>query len=162
MSLRKILFIAFGCFTLIVTARAEDIYLSPALQTNTPVILTPAPGPAPRINGPEVYGARPGHPFLYRIPAQGERPMKFSARSLPRGLRLDSKTGIITGITPRAGEYSVTLRARNRQGKDQHIFKIVSGETLALTPPMGWNDWYAYLRNITDDKMRQATDIIIG
>ncbi|HWH67919.1 MAG TPA: NPCBM/NEW2 domain-containing protein, partial [Candidatus Sulfotelmatobacter sp.] len=35
------------------------------------VILTPKPGPAPRINGPKVYGCRPGSPFLYRIPAQG-------------------------------------------------------------------------------------------
>ena len=30
--------------------------------------LTPKPGPAPHINGPKVYGCRPGHPFLYRIP----------------------------------------------------------------------------------------------
>lgn len=143
-------------------ARADDVYLSPALQTNEPVILTPAPGPGPRINGPEVYGARPGHPFLYRIPAQGERPMNFSARGLPRGLHLDPDTGIITGITPRAGKYSVTLRARNRHGKDSRILKIVSGDTLALTPPMGWNDWYAYYNRITDAKMRQAADIIVS
>jgi len=143
-------------------ARADDEYFSPALQTNEPVILTPTPGPAPRINGPEIYGARPGHPFLYRIPAQGGRPMKFSARGLPGGLALDSHTGIITGITPRAGEYTVTLRARNRHGKDTRIFKIVSGETLALTPPMGWNDWYAHKNRITDAKMRQAADIIVS
>ncbi len=34
-------------------------------------ILTPKPGPEPRINGPRVYGVRPGKPFLYRIPATG-------------------------------------------------------------------------------------------
>jgi len=28
-------------------------------------ILTPAPGAIPHINGPQVYGCRPGHPFLY-------------------------------------------------------------------------------------------------
>src|ERR1051325_6736964 len=55
-----------------------------------PVILTPRPGPAPRINGPKIYGARPGNPFLYRIPVQGERPMRFSASRLPRGLNLDA------------------------------------------------------------------------
>jgi alpha-galactosidase len=159
--LRQILIIAAGYFVLNSAARAEDVYLSPALQTNE-VILTPRAGPAPHINGPEVYGARPGHPFLYRIPTQGERPIKFSAKGLPKGLRLDSHTGIIAGTTPRAGEYTVTLRARNRQGIDSRIFKIVSGETLALTPPMGWNDWYAHYHRITDDKMRQAADIIVS
>ena len=43
------------------------------------VILTPKPGPQPRINGPKVYGARPGHPFLYRIPCTGTRPIRFTA-----------------------------------------------------------------------------------
>jgi alpha-galactosidase len=38
-------------------------------------ILTPKPGPAPRINGPRVYGCRPGNPFIYRIPTTGLRPM---------------------------------------------------------------------------------------
>ena len=162
MYLRQILLIAAGCFTLIGAARAEDEYLSPALQTNAEIILTPRPGPAPRINGPEVCGARPGHPFLYHIPTQGERPIKFSAKGLPKGLHLNSSTGIITGTTPRAGEYTVTLRARNLRGSDRRIFKIVSGETLALTPPMGWNDWYAHTRRITDAKMRQAADIIVS
>ncbi|HEV2455140.1 MAG TPA: putative Ig domain-containing protein [Verrucomicrobiae bacterium] len=159
---RRTLTVAAGFFVFIAAACANDEYLSPALQTNQPVILTPAPGPAPRINGPAVYGARPGHPFLYRIPAQGERPIKFSAKGLPRGLRLDSRTGIITGTTPAAGEYTVTLRARNHHGQDSRIFKIVSGETLALTPPMGWNDWYAHYNRISDSKMRQAADIIVS
>ncbi|MGH7996800.1 MAG: NPCBM/NEW2 domain-containing protein, partial [Opitutaceae bacterium] len=106
------------------------------------VILTPKPPPAPRINGPKVYGCRPGHPFLYRIPATGERPLRFSARGLPAGLQLDAATGIITGTAPARGTYAVTLRARNRHAENSRIFKIVSGDTLALTPPMGWNDWY--------------------
>jgi len=33
-------------------------------------ILTPAPGPAPKINGASIYGARPGRPFLYRAGAE--------------------------------------------------------------------------------------------
>src|SRR6478609_4083014 len=74
-------------------------------------ILTPAVSPKPRINGPKVYGVRPGHPFLYLIPATGERPMKFSARTLPKGLRLDSSTGVIAGRIKKAGDYSVMLTA---------------------------------------------------
>lgn len=127
-----------------------------------PYLLTPRPGPAPRINGPRVYGARPGNPFLYRIPAQGERPMTFSASGLPEGLQLDPQSGIVTGTTPRRGEYQVTLRARNSHGKDSRAFKLVSGDTLSLTPQMGWNHWYAHYNRITDAMMREAADIMIN
>jgi len=126
-----------------------------------PYLLTPKPGPAPRLNGPTIYGARPGHPFLYRIPAQGERPMTFSASDLPQSLQLDAHTGIITGTTPPRGEYKVTLRAKNSHGRDRRAFKLVSGDTLSLTPQMGWNSWYAHYDRITDKMMREAADIMI-
>jgi alpha-galactosidase len=42
-----------------------------AMSWETAVILTPAPGPAPRINGTRLFGVRPGSPFLFRIPAPG-------------------------------------------------------------------------------------------
>jgi len=131
-------------------------------QTEEAVILTPKPGPAPRINGPKVYGAHPEHPFLYRIPAQGERPMVFSAKHLPPGLQLDATSGIITGFTPRAGDYIVVLHAKNSHGEDNRTFKIISGDTLSLTPSMGWNDWYAHYRSITAEKVCQAADILIS
>ena len=102
-------------------------------------ILTPKPPPAPRINGPAVYGARPGNPFLYRIPCTGERPIQFSATALPAGLSLDAATGIISGTTPAAGEHVVTLQAQNAAGRAERRLRIVAGDTLALTPPMGWN-----------------------
>src|SRR4051794_1686747 len=60
-------------------------------------ILTPAPPATPRINGPTIYGERPGRPFLYHIPATGERPMTFVVDGLPNGLKLNDKTGDITG-----------------------------------------------------------------
>lgn len=125
-------------------------------------ILTPKPGPAPRINGPKVYGARPGNPFLYRIPAQGQRPMVFSVNNLPKGLNLDPGSGIISGVTPDRGEYKTTLHARNKSGEDSRPFKIVSGDTLSLTPSMGWNHWYAHYNRITDQMMREAADILVS
>lgn len=126
-----------------------------------PYLLTPKPGPAPRLNGPTVYGVRPGNPFLYRIPAQGERPMTFTAKGLPRTLKLDSQTGIITGTNPARGEYKVTFTAKNKHGRSRRPFKIVSGDTLSLTPQMGWNHWYAHYDRITDAMMREAADIMI-
>jgi len=124
--------------------------------------LTPRPGAAPELHGPEVYGARPGHEFLYRIPATGVRPMKFSATGLPASLKLDSTTGMITGRTPARGEYKVTLRAANAHGSASRPFRVVAGDTLALTPPMGWNDWYTHYDRVTDKLMRQAADAMIA
>ncbi len=43
-----------------------------------------------------------------------------------------------------------------------HHFKLVVGDTLALTPPMGWNDWYTHYERITDALMRQAADAMIS
>lgn len=125
-------------------------------------ILTPRPGPGPRLNGPRVYGCRPGHPFLYRIPCTGERPIKFSASGLPGSLRLDRSTGIVTGAAPAKGEYNLTFRAVNARGSSERTFRIVSGDKLALTPPMGWNHWYAHYCRITDSLMREAADIMVS
>lgn len=133
-----------------------------AVPTEEAVILTPKPAPTPRLNNPSVYGCRPGNPFLFRIPAQGERPMTFSAQGLPSSLKLDKQTGIISGTAPTRGEYTVTLRARNARGKASRALRIVSGDTLALTPPMGWNHWYAHYDRITDRMMRDAADIVIS
>jgi alpha-galactosidase len=125
------------------------------------VLLTPQPGKEPHINGPLVYGVRPGHDFLYRIPCTGERPIEFSVRQLPDGLVLDKQSGIIRGTTPAAGNYPMTLVAKSAQGMDMRAFKIIAGDTLALTPPMGWNSWYAHYRHISDSLMRAAADAMV-
>src|ERR1041385_3137343 len=91
-----------------------------AESTNTPAaapeIRTPKPSPTPRINGPGIFGVRPGHPLLYHIPATGERPMEFSAANLPVGLQVNSKSGLITGSLKNPGEHTVLLRAKNSKG----------------------------------------------
>ncbi len=128
-----------------------------------PVFLTPKPGPEPKINGPRVYGCRPGRPFLYRIPCTGTRPIRFAADNLPPSLSLDPNTGIIRGTAPRqAGSYVVTLKAQNERGSDSRPFRIVVGDTLALTPPMGWNHWYTFYNHITDRLFRKAADAMIA
>jgi len=125
-------------------------------------VLTPKPGPAPRINGPLVYGCRPGNPFLYRIPCTGKRPIHFSAQHLPKSLSLDAATGIITGTTPARGDYEVVFKAENFHGTATRMFKLIAGDGLALTPPMGWNSWYVYFNRVTEADMKSATDAMIA
>ncbi len=125
------------------------------------VILTPEPSPNPKINGPDVYGVRPGSPFLYIIPATGERPMNFSVENLPDGLQLDSNTGIITGTIAKQGEYVVTFKAENNLGSSEKKFRIVCGDKIALTPPMGWNSWNCFASSVSDKKVRSAAEAMI-
>jgi alpha-galactosidase len=127
------------------------------------VILTPQPGPGPRINGPPVFGARPGRPFIYRIACTGKRPMRFAVQHLPAGLTVDPSSGIISGHVPyEPGNYEVTLTAKNSAGRAERAFTIVVGDTLALTPPMGWNSWYIHYHRVTGKVMREAADQMIA
>jgi alpha-galactosidase len=115
-------------------------------------ILTPPPPDTPRVNGPRVFGARPGSVFLYTIPATGKRPMTFAADGLPAGLALDAATGRITGRVAVAGRYKVTLRATNALGSAARDFTIMIGEKLALTPPLGWSSWNCFGNEISQEK----------
>ncbi len=127
----------------------------------SPYILTPPLPKKARINGATVYGQRPGRPFLYRIPASGEKPIYFSAKNLPQGLTLDKNTGIISGKVEKAGEYKIVLTAENKYGKDEKEFTIKIGDTIALTPPMGWNSWNAWGLAVDAEKVKAAADAFV-
>jgi len=124
-------------------------------------ILTPAASSSPRINGPGIFGARPGSPFFYAIPATGNRPMQFAADGLPAGLSLDAATGKITGSVKTAAEYKVTLHATNALGSAQKEFRIVIGDKIALTPPMGWNSWNCWGDSVSQDKMLRSAKALV-
>lgn len=88
--------------------------------------------------------------------------MEFSSSSLPGSMKLDSRTGIVTGTTPsKKGKYVVTFEARNGDGDDSAQWVLMVGDTLALTPPMGWNHWYTHYHFITDKKVRAAADAMV-
>ncbi|HVS54066.1 MAG TPA: putative Ig domain-containing protein [Opitutaceae bacterium] len=124
-------------------------------------ILTPKSAAAPRVNGPKIFGVRPGAPLLYSIPATGERPMTFIVDSLPDDLKLDPATGRITGTLRQPGEYPMTLRARNARGAAEKPFRIVVGEEIALTPAMGWNSYNCFGERVTQDlALRAARQIV--
>ncbi len=134
-----------------------------------PASLTPLPRPEPRIHGPSVLGARPGAPFLYTIPATGDRPIEFSVDRLPPGLQLDAATGRITGqapvietpnpavANPEGGlAYDVVLQARNARGTSTKRLRMIIGEKIARTPPMGWNSWNCWAGAVDQDKVLRS------
>ncbi len=133
-----------------------------AAPPEVPVVLTPSPSPKPRINGAQVFGVRPGSPFLFTVAATGDRPMTFSASGLPKGLQLDPESGRITGALNERGIHVVTLHAKNALGTAERQLRIVCGDTIALTPPMGWNSWNCFACDVSDAKVRAAAQAMVA
>src|ERR1043165_1317732 len=102
---------------------------APPTSRNThreePIILTPKPSHSPRINGAKIFGVRPGSPFLFTIPATGDRPLCFAAENLPTGLRVNENNGQITGSLAMRGEFMVTLKASNALGSSARPLRVV-------------------------------------
>jgi alpha-galactosidase len=142
------------CLASSAAAQEKPAAAAAEIPDYTAHILTPPAPDTPRINGARVFGVRPGNPFLYTIAATGKRPMHYSADDLPSGLILDNVTGRITGRIAEPGDYKVTLGAKNAAGKTTRELRIVCGDRLALTPPMGWNSWNAGGPHISDEKIR--------
>jgi len=147
--LRYLSITSIAYLAVVFTLRAQDS--SGAKLPDSAVILTPKPGAAPHINGPKIFGVRPTHPILFTIPATGTRPIVFSADKLPAGVQLDKNTGRLSGSIDKPGEYTLTLHAHNKAGQATRTLKLVVGEHVALTPPMGWNSWNIYATKISQD-----------
>ena len=130
--------------------------VAPSPYSEAPYILSPKPARTPRINSPRVFGARPGHPFLFTLAATGERPLTFAAEGLPEGLALDSKTGRITGTVAKPGTYSTIVRATNTLGTAEQKLRIEIGERISLTPALGWNSWNCWAAAVDQDKILRS------
>jgi len=124
----------------------------------TPYILTPAVAAKIRINGPDVFGERPGNPFLYRVPATGQKPLYYKAAGLPDGLTIDGVTGIITGSVKQKGDYQVTFTVTNKLGSSTKKFTIKIGDLIGLTPALGWNSWNAFGLSVNDQRVKVAAN----
>lgn len=150
------------------------IYLAPgakdkpiAITSNGP--LEPAPpianddSPMPKIHGARVTGGTPGYDFLFLIPATGEAPLSFFAKNLPDGLKLDEKTGIISGKLAKEGKTVVELTASNKLGSAHRKLTIIAGDhVLAQTPPMGWNSWNVWGLSVDEQKVKDAADAMVN
>ncbi len=146
-----------GCM-LTATAEAQDSMS----VVRTAAILTPKQGPEPRINGQKVFGVRPAHPIVFTIPASGDQPMTFSGGKLPKGVKVDPKTGKISGSIKKSGTYVLNLIAKNKAGEAKSKFKIIVGDEIALTPPMGWNHYNIYGTRITRQQVLAQAKAMAG
>jgi len=122
----------------------------------------PAKDEKPHINGPNIFGVRPEHPFLYTIPATGTRPLHFSVDELPSGLFVNPTNGQITGTLHSKHEYRIVLRATNLMGSDQKVFRIVVGDKISLTPAMGWNSWNCWADSVDQDKVLRSARAMVA
>jgi alpha-galactosidase len=127
-----------------------------------PYILTPVESPKPRINGAKIFGSRPGNPFLFLIAATGKRPMTYAASNLPKGLKLDTQTGIITGKLVAKGETVVNITVKNSLGTATRKLKIVGGDKIGLTPALGWNSWNCFASAVDENKVKAAADAMVS
>ena len=127
--------------------------------------LTPRPPPQPRINAPDCYGARPGREIVWRVPVSGERPLQISLSGLEKlpGKRLsfDSNTQVLRGTVAAAGDFELIVRASNRHGRAEKKLVLKIGDTLALTPPLGWNSWNCHYGMVNDGNLRAAADKLV-
>ena len=125
-----------------------------AQQTEITISMDPPPA-TPRINGPRIIGWRPGTPFLYAIAATGQSPLTFAA-TLPGGLSIDASSGTISGTAPTAGSYPIDVTVTNGSGSATATLTLVAGDTLALTPPMGWNSYDSFYADVTEQDVLAA------
>jgi len=116
-------------------------------------LLTPSSPKTPKIHAAKLFGVTPGNPFLFTIATTGERPIVFSVDGLPKGLSLSKETGIISGTIKERGDYALVLHAKNKLGSAAQKLIIRVGDTIALTPPMGWNGWNAWEQRLDREKV---------
>lgn len=136
-----------------------ELYMPPPEKME---ILTPKEREEPRINGAKVFGVRPGHPVMFKIPATGVKPITYAAEGLPEGVTLDVSTGVLSGKVATAGTYVLHLSATNAKGNAAGTLKLVVGDQIALTPPMGWNSWNCFASDVSADKVKAAADAMVS
>ncbi|HTQ49297.1 MAG TPA: putative Ig domain-containing protein [Candidatus Acidoferrales bacterium] len=146
-----------ACLSLLLAAGclcAQNILPDTKLTAREEQIIAAARADAvPRFNGTSVIGIRPGTPFLQSLAVTGVRPVTFSTKRLPAGLTLDLQTGIITGVLKDKGIFVFAVSAQNAVGQAAAKIKIICGDTLALTPPMGWNSYDAFGDSVRESEV---------
>lgn len=121
-----------------------------------PAPISPWDQGGPIINGPPVHGARRDNWTVCPLAVTGQRPLVFSANKLPKGFEINPATGVIQGRSSSEGVYDVDLTVTNTVGRCEQPMRIIIGEKISLTPPMGWNSWNCWAEEITDEIIRTS------
>ncbi len=79
--------------------------------------------------------------------------MKFAVRRLPPGLTFDAGSGIVSGSIQKSGEYKIEAHGENAAGKADAEIRVLCGDRLALTPPMGWNSYDAFGDSVLESEV---------
>ena len=119
----------------------------------TQIIAAARPGLEPHFNGAQIVGVHPNTPLIFPLAVSGARPLEFSAKKLPGGIMLNPRTGVIVGALVRPGDYRIQIVVKNAAGKAKTEIKVVCGDTLALTPPMGWNSYDAFGDSVRESEV---------
>ena len=147
---------------IVVTYADETYEESLTAVYSAPYILTPPAPAAPRYNGPQVFGVRPGSPIIFRLAFSGEKPMKYAVEGLPEGVSLDPEKGVLSGSVAEAGDYPLVFTAVNAKGTARSEFMLKVGGRIALTPPMGWNSWNCWGLSVSQEKVMSSAAALIN
>jgi hypothetical protein len=111
----------------------------------------PMPTPAtPQLTSAATAFANKGVAFRYQLRGSHE-PVRFAATGLPDGLRVDKRTGLISGIPTVTGEFKVTATVGNAAGDGTGTLTL----TVGTPPPAPWT--YGDLGDVVLDDRAFAT-----
>ncbi len=85
---------------------------------------TAVEGVKPVYAGENSFVVEAGKPVSLTLAATGDKPMVFGSEDLPPDLRLELKTGVISGTVASPGTYTFTVTISNRYGAATATLKI--------------------------------------
>lgn len=116
---------------------------------------------APHFFLPAQIGQRPNTPFSLLVSVTGKPAIRITVNHLPDGLTFDAASNSISGQVTKPGRYQIDLLAENPVGKAIHSLQLSVGDTLCLTPPMGWNSWNVFTKDIDENMLMQMADAMV-
>ncbi|MFJ9900099.1 alginate lyase family protein [Streptomyces sp. NPDC091280] len=87
----------------------------------------------PRFTSADTVFTNEGAAFRYMLRAS-HQPVRFGADGLPAGLRIDRRTGLVSGIPTQTGEFTVETTAANASGTATGTLTL----TVGTAPPAPW------------------------